>query len=147
MKFLQLQQSELQIKEISRQELWNRIGSEIESICVERENFLDQPIQLGYTQEVMLSEHRETYSNNSNKISGNDDDNTPNIPLIQTIDKDAVIATSKACEILVLDLTLKAWQNMNSGSTRLTKKDLMAAIASTEAYDMFTIPSRPSLSD
>jgi len=39
---------------------------------------------------------------------------------IQSIDKDAVVATSKACEMLVLDLTLKAWQNMGSNSTRLT---------------------------
>mmetsp|Transcript_45973 Transcript_45973/g.80371 ORF Transcript_45973/g.80371 Transcript_45973/m.80371 type:complete len:135 (+) Transcript_45973:86-490(+) len=49
----------------------------------------------------------------------------------------AVKVMSKACEMFVLDLTLRACQSKIDGGDTLTEEDIIRAIRTSEAHDMF----------
>eukprot|EP01036_Dinobryon_divergens_P028514 gene28513-37468_t len=126
--FLDSQPMNLQLKELSRKKLWSKINNEIEQIPTERENFFDQAVGLNVVHELLQEEHGLTSSKKNSK----------NGSVIQVINKDAVMVTAKACEMLVLDLTLRALHNMNEhGQKTLSKSDILDAISTTEVYDIF----------
>ncbi len=52
------------------------------------------------------------------------------------ISSEAPILFSKACELFVLDLTMRAWAHTETGNRRtLQRSDVAEAIADSEAFD------------
>jgi hypothetical protein len=66
--------------------------------CIsENENFFEQAIPLNQVFQLIKAEHQ------------------GDLGVIDTVNKDAVITTAKACELFILDLTMRSWQSIVDG--------------------------------
>lgn len=137
-------------------DLWKKIGQDVEAIKPNKVNWKQQSLPLARIKKIMKSDEavmaeiereREIASQHSAAASTPGPASSTTAPLPKQpslsssnqrfmIAGEAPILLSKACEMMVKELTVRAWRHTEKNRRRtLQKQDVHAAVAESDVYD------------
>jgi nuclear transcription factor Y, gamma len=101
------------------------------------ENWKVQALPLARIKKIMKSEEMIIQELEKEKQSKEDNDNEDTKPSVKfMISGESPVLMSKACELLIRDLTFRAWRHTERNRRRtLQRQDLHSAVGESEVYD------------
>lgn len=119
--------------------LWSQCGREFEEMEAEKTNWKQQTLPLARIKKIMKSEEVIYAAERELKQepdSSAEDMSTQVQPPRFMIAGEAPILLGKACEMLVKELSIRAWKHTERNRRRtLQKQDIHAAVGESEVYD------------
>mmetsp|Transcript_13286 Transcript_13286/g.30239 ORF Transcript_13286/g.30239 Transcript_13286/m.30239 type:complete len:221 (-) Transcript_13286:1986-2648(-) len=121
-------------------DLWRRATDEIRSIDPNTENWKIQTLPLARVKKIMKAEEfvmqelqkDELRQQGNTVVDGEDIKSSVKF----MIAADAPVVLSRACELLIRELTCRAWQHTERNRRRtLQRQDVHAAVGESEVYD------------
>lgn len=128
--------SSLEDTEAILSQMWTEAHEEINNIDPVQENWKLQALPLARIKKIMKSEEfiMQEIEKDTVKEQVESDGERPNIKFM--ISGEAPVLMSKACELLVKELSQRAWQHTERSRRRtLQRQDLHQAVGESEVYD------------
>lgn len=116
--------------------LWEQMTLEIKAIDPQKENWKIQNLPLARVKKIMKAEEFVIQELEKDRLRAEDksDDDVSKHKLM--IAADAPVLLSRACELLVRELTCRAWRHTERNRRRtLQRQDIHAAVGESEVYD------------
>jgi len=124
------------------EEMWHGSALGIQAIDAATENWRNQKLPLAKIKKIMKSEDvilQELERDKQEKLAAEEGQpaTTPNEKSTKfMISGEAPVLMSKACELMIKDLSFRAWRHTERNRRRtLQKQDLHAAVGESEVYD------------